>query len=57
MHAAGEGLVVWLASGTALQAWLTSGGTAVHHLIDGALTLAVLRLLRRAGIRLEAVGR
>ncbi|EKP95413.1 hypothetical protein [Thermaerobacter subterraneus] len=57
VHAAGEGLVVWLASGTALQAWLTSGGTAVHHLIDGALTLAVLRLLQRAGIRLEAVGR
>ncbi|ADU51810.1 hypothetical protein Tmar_1702 [Thermaerobacter marianensis DSM 12885] len=53
VHALGEAMVVWVASGTAFPAWITGLGTAVHHLIDGALTLAVLRLLGRAGIWLD----
>lgn len=56
VHAGGEAIVVWLVSGTALQGWITAAGTTVHHLIDGVLTLAVLQLLNRAGIRLTGAG-
>ena len=57
IHAVGEALVVWAASGTPWQGWVTGVGTAVHHLMDAALTLAVVQLLARAGIRLAGPGR
>ncbi|HEX9532412.1 MAG TPA: ECF transporter S component [bacterium] len=44
IHAVGEGLAVWWL-GPGLQAGLlVTAGTAVHHVIDSALSLAVYRL-------------
>ncbi|HEY8488347.1 MAG TPA: hypothetical protein VIL38_04665 [Thermaerobacter sp.] len=54
VHAAGEGLIVWLVSGTPWQGWITAAGTTVHHLIDATLTVLLVRLLQRAGIHLGA---
>lgn len=53
IHAVGEGLVMLAFQGTAWWAWVTAGGTAVHHLMDGVITLALARALVRAGIRLQ----
>lgn len=52
IHALGEGLVVY-AYGV-LPAGLSVGvatlGFAAHHLVDGAIALALLRALQRAGV-------
>jgi niacin transporter len=45
IHAVGEGLAVWWL-GTGFQAGiLVTAGTAVHHLIDSVISLAVFRLV------------
>lgn len=45
LHAIGEGLVVWWL-GTGLQAGeFVAAGTAVHHVIDSFISLALYRLL------------
>lgn len=50
VHAAGEALVVRLFG---FDPWVavvvTGGGTVVHHALDAAITLALLRVLARAG--------
>lgn len=56
IHAVGEGIVVWAAflldlPGAGRVAPVMAGlGSAVHHLLDMAITLVLLRLLLRAGL-------
>ncbi len=45
IHAVGEGVAVWLL-GTGFKAGvLVAGGTAIHHVIDSIISLAVVQLV------------
>jgi len=48
IHALGEGLVVWVNTGTFHAGVLVTATTLVHHIIDSAITLALLPLVRPA---------
>ncbi len=48
IHALGEGLVVWIGTGTFQNGLIVTGTTLVHHVLDGAFTLALLPLIRPA---------
>lgn len=48
IHALGEGLVVWIGTGTFQNGLIVTGTTLVHHALDSAITLALLPLLRPA---------
>ncbi len=48
IHALGEGLVVWLGTGTFHAGVLVTGTTIIHHIVDSAFTLALLPLIRPA---------
>lgn len=50
VHAVAEFLVVWGFSLNLEMALITLVGTAAHHLVDGAITLGVMSVLRRAGL-------
>lgn len=53
VHAAGEALAVRLFGFDPWAAWVvTGGGTVVHHVLDAAITLALLRILARARLGL-----
>lgn len=45
IHALGEGLVVWLLGPGFHAGLLVTGGTAIHHVIDSLITLAVVQLV------------
>ncbi len=46
IHALGEGVVVWIATGTFQNGLLVTGTTILHHIVDSAFTMALLPLLR-----------
>lgn len=52
VHAGGEALAVWLYGFDPFTVSVTGGGTVVHHLLDSGITVALVRALQRAGIRL-----
>ncbi len=46
IHALGEGLAVWIGTGTFLTGIVVTGTTTLHHIVDSAFTLALLPLVR-----------
>jgi len=48
IHALGEGLAVWIGTGTFQNGLIVTGTTLLHHVLDSAFTLALLPLIRSA---------
>lgn len=46
IHAIGEGFVVWIATGTFQNGLLVTGTTVLHHVMDSAMTLAIVAAIR-----------